>query len=67
MKKILNAYKEILNNSVKYIVPTTIIMFGFALPFAANYYLGTIACIVAICVVIPLFIGTINYCIDHDC
>lgn len=67
MKKILNAYKEILNNSVRYIVPTTMFMFCGILPFIAGANLGVAACVLAIAIDIPLVISTINYCIDHDC
>ena len=60
--KILNAYKQIFLNSIKYFVPTTMFMFCLMLPFEAGVLFGNLGCVIAIAITIPLIIGTVEYC-----
>lgn len=60
--KILNAYKQIFLNSIKYFVPTTVFMFCLMLPFVGGACFGNIGCVIAIAIDIPLVIGLVEYC-----
>ena len=65
MKILINAFAEILKGSLKYFVPTVAVVLAVCVPFAIAYYLGALACIISLVILIPLLTSTVNYCIEN--
>lgn len=66
MEQIKNIVTDIFKGSLKYFVPTIAVALAICVPFATAYYLGALACIISLVIIIPLLISTINYCIENN-
>ena len=66
MKQIKKIAIDILKGSLIYYVVIVAVALTICVPIASAYYLGTLACIISIVILIPLLISTIDYFIEND-
>lgn len=65
MEELKKIVTEIFKGSLKYFVPTIAVALAICVPFATAYYLGALACIISLVILVPLLISTVNYCIEN--